>query len=252
MARAFIGYDNVVDHAATVLSASDAISTLPAENLRHPHVAKIWRASGASATITLDAGGEVAADALGLFGTNLTATGALSLTATPGGAVATAMQSISDDHDQAIAVFDGRVTAQIWELSLSDASLAQLEVGRLFLGPVMRPAVNVELPVRWGIEDPSEVRTTAGGQRLTFKRPVRRTAQFGWSALSENEAVGDLLGRLDRISGRRQDVLFVQDEEAVGEALHERAIWGRLGQLDPVEHPSFGVYAKRYRIEESK
>ncbi len=255
MADAFLGYHNIIDRATTSLTATNTQSTLPAANLAHAHVSKVMRCSGGATAIEVDAGSSVLANCLAMFGMNLTGTATMRIRAsdtdyTTGDLLDTGVitPDLSTTYKCLLKVFAAAVTARYWRVDLTDTGIL-IEIGRLVICPTVTPAVNISYPYAPGLLDPSLVRETIGGQAITYKRTKRKTSTFVWGFLTESEAITDLLGTVDRIDGRSQDVLWVKDHESSHR--HREMVWGRLQQVSSVFNRAFDLYEHEYRVVES-
>lgn len=256
MARAFIGYDNVVDRTGVTITDPSALSTLPAENLTNEDVVRVWRTSGNSTVLQIDASSAVAAAAVAVMGHNFTSSLSFRVRAsnTEVGSAevldeTTLSPGLDTTYKSLLHVFSTEVTsARYWQVDLSDPGVTRLEAGRLFLAPVVRPAVSLQTPISYLPRDLSVRSETLGGNLRILVRPQRRRAQFQWEALTEAELYSDLFKTTLRRAGQARQVVFVPDEDSAH--LHMQMILGWL-TLFPAQHPTIGQYVQRLEIEEA-
>jgi hypothetical protein len=254
VANILIAWDNKAD--AATLTAGSEISTLPATNVQNEHLSKKWHTDGVnSSNLTLDMGSSVACALLGVLGTNLTAAATLRLRASDTDPTATS-SLLLDTGTIAAGVKAGygaayksfaSTTARYWRLDLTDTSLSNLQVGRLFLGPRWQPTINMELD--WSVVplDESEVEESYGGQEYANERPQRRVLRFALGFMNEAEMYGNPFA-MARANGIVRDVLAIPDID--GSYLSEQAVWGRLATSEPLVNDRLGIFRQRFQVRE--
>lgn len=145
-----------------------------------------------------------------------------------------------------------RVTyeARFAQLDLYDASNADayIEVGRVFLGPVYEPTINMDEGFRIGWVDPSQRERARGGQLYVDQRRKHRRIQFRLGFLSRDEMLANSF-ELDRALGLSRTLIAMLDpgDSVNGERL---TIYGNLAEMTDVEHVTDDIFAKPYIIEE--
>ncbi len=255
MAKAGLAWINRVD--AAVLTASSEVSSLPVADLQSEHLSDIWRTSAAPpAWLGADFGAAVEIGVVGIFGTNLTPTATwrirLSNVALGNGEVldtGTIGAGVKAGYRQALHVPAAPLTARYARLDLDDAGLAGLYVqaGRLWAGPLWRPARNFRYGAAPGRTDPSARTPSKGGQIWTDVRAQARAQEFELAALSEAELLDGPL-EADRLAGIVKAVLFVPDPAAA--EIGRRAVLGLIEDLTPAPLFAHDLYRKAYRIVE--
>lgn len=251
MANAWLSYANHYDDAAT-LAATNEVATLPIANVRSSHVIKVFRASATSTEIDLTMSANVAADVFLMAGINIAATDTYRLRASTSalggtdqldtGAVSTA---ISTRYSQALYVFTATVTARYWRLNVTGTN--PIDIGRLWLGAIVRPAISIAPGYSLQIVDNSIVKQTDGGQVLRYLRPRLRRAVFNWNQRLDDSEAYALLQNIDHGIGIAADVVFCLDEDHAFAA--DNTILGALEQLNPLVADTT-VNSKAYRLTE--
>lgn len=141
MGNAVLAYENHVDAAGTILTASMNLATLPPTNLRDARLLKIWRAAAGSAYIDVDAGAAVEWGVLGAFGLSLVASDTVRFqlsAVSPGAAEAydsTALAcNVTSLKRQFVRVLPSPVTARYLRATFT-AAAGSIDVARLWGGP---------------------------------------------------------------------------------------------------------------------
>lgn len=145
-----------------------------------------------------------------------------------------------------------RVTyeARFAQLDLYDASNADgyIEAGRVFLGPVYEPTINMDEGFSLGWVDPSTRERSRGGQLWVDQRRKYRRMRFNLGFLERDEMLANPF-ELDRALGLSRTLIAMLDPgDAVnGERL---TIYGNLAELTDVQHVRDDIYAKPFILEE--
>lgn len=248
-----IAWDNKADGAT--LAAGSELATLPGANVQNAHLSKKWyTAAGVSSShVQLDMGSTVSCSVLALLGTNLTAAATVRIRASDtdpvaapsydSGAIAAGAKAGYGAVYKAFAA----IAARYWRIDIADASLTQLRVGRVFLGPSWTPAAGQNFG--WGVEpsDDSVVSESYGGQSYADIRPQRRVLEFELDYMSEAEVYGNAFA-MARAQGAVKDVLAVPGIN--GAYLSEQAVWGLVRAWQPVVQRSTRIYRQKFTIKE--
>lgn len=138
-----------------------------------------------------------------------------------------------------IYILPATQTYRYWRITISDPTNPDgwVEVGRAFMGPLWRPAINMI----YGAGISYEARETAvvsySGAQDFAERPNPRVAKFGFDALTVAEAFGGIL-EMQRQLGTTKEFLFMWDEADTLQ-LPRRSFLANLRTLNPVEQPYY-------------
>ena len=184
-------YNNLVDASAASMSASSAISTLPASNVQTQLIERVWRTTTAAAAeyITADLGSAQAVTAFLLQNHNLLVTEAMQLEADNDPAFGSATLYAVTWAAGTIARIISSNSKRYWKYSFTKTSAAvQREAGRLFLGTY---ADTTEQPDFGGWEsDPTDLsvaQRSRGGQVYSDIRSSFRTLRLDFSMIGETD-----------------------------------------------------------------
>lgn len=258
-----LAWDNKADDAT--VSASSALSALPAANVQNEHVSKVWSTSSGvtSASLIFDMLSSVACSLLAIMGTNLSAAGTWRLrgsdsdsTGQTGEKYDTSVGSPSANSAANVNPLYGsahlsftEATARYWRLDLVDASLTDgIEVGRVFLGPKWSPTYAQGFGWSMMTEDPSKKSRSYGGQSYADVKPQRLVIEFTLEFMSEAEMYGNAFA-MSRAAGVVGDVLAVNDS-ASSAYQSEQRVFGQCAASEPVTNYERSVYRQKFRVEE--
>ena len=249
-----LGWINHVD-AATVSATSAAT---PAANVQHAHVARRWHTAPGvtSAALVFDLGAPRACGLLGIAGSNLSAGATLRLRASDTDTTAqtnllhdsgTVGAGVVAGYGTGVRVF-GPATARYWRLDLTDASLSDVRVGRVFLGPRWQPAAGLSWDWGVGWDDLSRVVESHGGQIYVDEVPRRRLLMLRLEWLSVDEAMTGVL-EMRRACGVTRGVLVIPETGSIHVA--RQALWGRMTERnEPIFNRHSNIWAQKFQFEE--
>lgn len=135
-----ICYANLVDYAATTITAASAAADLPVYNVQHPHRGKVYRTgtSGASEYVRFDLGSAQSVQCVILLDHTLTS-GDSSIRLQGGAtAGATTVDEAMTFHAGTMVLFFPAATAayQHWQVIFTKSAAGETrDIGRIFLGP---------------------------------------------------------------------------------------------------------------------
>ncbi|HEY0915656.1 MAG TPA: hypothetical protein VGE22_12365 [Solimonas sp.] len=283
MSNFLIAYDNQADGAT--LTAGSYSASLPRDNLKDYRITKKARTTNATAGSTkvrfaLTAPCEIGCVALIAGNASVDATYRLQLFSDSGFTTQTYDSGTVDAypagsmpnteiHPDAPNYGTGKPTAaeiarfqrnivhvlssaqyaQYGELQITDTTNAAgyLEFGRLFIGRVFEPQnnaaygdVSLRLTSRSG-----KARARDGTPYFQQERPDF-SVPFSLKWLTEAEAMR--LVDMQALVDVHGEVLFLWDHEEPAYAFR-RQVFGRLRELDPIEHPLYATYAASFQIE---
>jgi hypothetical protein len=250
-----LAWINHIDTAT--LAATSEISSLPVSNVQHPHLSRRWHTFNGvtSAAITADLINTFDCSLLGIIGTNLTIDTQVRVRASdvdPTALTTTVLDTgttyagVKTGFGAAYMAFD-TVSARYWRIDIIDPSLANLQIGRVFLGPHWEPSSNMQLDWKLMVEDSSRVAYSYGGQAYSDTRPKRRVIDFVLDFMSEGEIFFNAFA-LARANGIVKDVLVVPDINS--QYRSEQSVWGLVSASEPISEPRIGLYRQRFTITE--
>lgn len=256
MTESLLGYHNIPDRGASTLDGTGFKSGFPLSNLTHAHVKRFAQIDGTSATIKVDAGSDVTARMLAFIGTDMTTSVTYSLKVDPdggsfGGGTTASRTSLSVDttYEQALDDFGSDITGRYWQIDLTTSDTDR-KIGRLVIAPANE--FFLAYPVDFQTEDGTLVKETEGGQLLRFTRPQTRKAIFSYNLSGTNaraDALTNFNKTVDRLAGKREDVLLVPDPGDLDMGL-DQMIWGQLTNLGSASVSRFQDWEKSYTIKE--
>lgn len=270
MANCAMGFPNRVD--AAMLSGGSWVATLPQTNLQtrvFGEVARSVNLLAASTTVVVDFGAAKKIEAVSLRNHNLSIlaqfrfTGARDAGFTDVVYDSTLLDVWSVVYAYGILEWEddnwwgGRYTeeqrsgfmtelihlmpafklARYWKLELFDPNNTDgyVEAGRLFLGPVWRPTINMTAgssSLRW--ETRTQVQEARGGAEYFDELIPFRVEQFTINNLEQDEAFAQAF-EIQRKAGISGEILFIHDS---ADTIHaqQRRFLARLRTLSPVEY----------------
>jgi hypothetical protein len=267
-------YDNVIDSAT--LTATSAAAGLPVTNLQLEQKGFVWRATSTSATITAVWDTSKTLNSVVLPFCNLTAsatinikvytnaadvTPALDVTASAGAYVTTDLWGGSAAPSGVNAYsFGGGSYARRWfstvtgkklEITISDSTnpSGYIEASRIVCGQYWAPVYNTSFGVTIGYIDNSIQSRTEAGNLVTSTNAMHRTLAFNLDFLTDADRVR-LLSIL-RGNGIRKPLfvsVFPEDADIAKEQNYQ--IYGKMTNLNQINHPVYTIYASSLNLEE--
>ncbi|MEL6575357.1 MAG: hypothetical protein AAFQ81_05640 [Pseudomonadota bacterium] len=265
MGKAAIGFNDLLNRAGATVTATNAVTTMPTENLRTDHVrGSAFRATALATQIDIDLGEAVEAEMLFLTGlaADATAFSTFSVLAgtTPGGAdiftgsaIGQAEYGFDAVRGQAVYVLPQGYTARYWRLLLEQTGGTNLDIGRLFLSPVLSTTQNIGMPFSVVPIDRSQQVIGQGGQVSTYRRELLREMVVTWEATNATDVdVFDTLNAaLDRASGAARPIVIVPDRTTGNRPWDIRhAIYGFIRELGQMDVQGVNQYARTIRVRE--
>jgi hypothetical protein len=257
MSNAVIGYVNAIDAAATMLSGGGDVASLPVQNVQDPQPRKPYRTIGTAAYFVADFGTQTAIEAVALVATSLTEAGTLRVrlstsdaTGAAGDAYDTGVTAAGADPrylGNVLNIPASTKTGRYLRVDLADSSLAYIDIGRCYAGPLFRPGRNMSYGAGIGYLDFGTKQRGRGGQLFSKAAGRARYVTATFNNLTQIEAMTQAL-ELDRLIGNTGDVLFVMDPEST--YLAQTWLWGVVADMTLISVPQFSLYSKAYRIEE--
>jgi hypothetical protein len=159
--------------------------------------------------------------------------------------------------DEEIALFTKTLTyvpdtiesAQYYQVEFFDSTNTDgyVELGRIFIGSIYQPTLNMSLGASIGDEANTVVDVALSGAEFFDRRTSYRVAQFTLDHLTYNESI--INGDIIKISGVDAEVVYIYDDNTALD-LHRRAFLGRLRALSPISQPYNTRYQTTYEIKE--
>lgn len=159
--------------------------------------------------------------------------------------------------DEEIALFTKTLTyvpdtiesAKYYQVEFFDSTNTDgyVELGRIFVGSIYQPALNMSLGASIGDETNTVVDVALSGAEFFDRRTSYRVAQFTLDHLTYNESI--INGDIIKISGVDAEVVYIYDNNTALD-LHRRAFLGRLRALSPISQPYNTRYQTTYEIKE--
>lgn len=144
---------------------------------------------------------------------------------------------------------DTVASAQYYQIEFFDSTNTDgyVELGRIFVGAIYQPTLNMSLGASIGDETNTIVDVALSGAEFFDRRNSSRVAQFTLDHLAYNESI--INGDIMKISGVDAEVLYIYDDNTALD-LHRRAFLGRLRALSPISQPYNTRYQTTYEIKE--
>jgi hypothetical protein len=144
---------------------------------------------------------------------------------------------------------DTVASAQYYQIEFFDSTNTDgyVELGRIFVGAIYQPEINMSLGASIGDETNTIVDMALSGAEFFDRRTSYRVAKFTLDHLAYNESI--INGDIMKISGVDAEVLYIYDDNTALD-LHRRAFLGRLRALSPISQPYNTRYQTTYEIKE--
>jgi hypothetical protein len=237
LANIAIGYEDRV-RGGTVTASSERAGA-GASHVQTFHHGQTWRTltGVTSASLLIDLGSTYTIGGVYLGNHNLTATGTwrvrfstVDATGLAGNAHDSGVISTGIDVDlrMAVRIFTANVSGRYLHFLLSDAAVSNLELGRVWAGPVFKPARNFSFGATRGYIDHSTVQPGGEGTQWVTRGARQPYCTFALPAVTSSEV--EISGmQLIRKSGISEEVLVCLDSDAtsIGQ-------WTYLGLLEDV------------------
>lgn len=141
------------------------------------------------------------------------------------------------------------VAAQYYQIEFFDETNTDgyVELGRVFVGSVYQPAINMSLGASIGDETRTVIDTALSGAEFFDRRQSNRVARFTLDHLTYGESI--INGDIIKISGVDAEVVFIYDDSTALD-LNRRAFLGRLMALSPISQPYNTRHQTTYEIKE--
>lgn len=263
MANALILHSDVLSRSSTVVSATNAVASMPASKLSDPDVLDKFRSSTGSTVISIDAGSSVPVRGLfmaGLGPDTMTTLGTLQVRASAVSQTGTDIVNWSKtdvgarfDIDrlfcQAWIDLGQEYSARWWQVTVTATGSSTLDIGRLLMGPDLGISFNLAYPFTDGQLDLSRFeRMMSGRPAVLARRKLRRySIQYG-DGLSESDHF-DKLQRILSLSHSRVGQVAMIVDPAGTSSLKRQSVLGRIESGDGA-WGDFRLYGRRFEIIE--
>lgn len=141
-------------------------------------------------------------------------------------------------------------TYPYWRIDMVDEAnpAGYLQLGRVFLGPAVQPAINMSYGAGIGYESRDLIVETDSGSEYGLRRPSPRVATFALEFASETEAMGTWL-EAQRQLGTYNELLFAWDPSDTTH-LPRRSFLARLRKLSPLDTPWPNLWKTGFEVKE--
>lgn len=124
-----------------------------------------------------------------------------------------------------------------------------VQIGRFLSGAAWSPELNYSYGATLRYVDPSEVKRTRGGRRISLVKPRYRQIELKFDNLTQTEAYG-VAFEVDRQLGKTGDFLLSLDPEESGEIRFRRTIYASLVDTSTLQIPYFDRWQWSITAEE--
>lgn len=141
-------------------------------------------------------------------------------------------------------------TYQYWRVDISDTSNADgyIEMGRVFMGSLWQPGINMVYGASLHYEPRDEMTETRSGAEYFDERDGYRVARFRLQAATEGEAVLTIQ-RMQRQLGLSGELFFVWDDDDTTYK-PERTFLGRMRSVSPITAARWSEFEAEFDIKE--
>ena len=252
---------------AVINSVSTEVAALPSENVLNEQPSRVWRTtSDTTQQIIVDLGAltTVNVNFAALLWTNLTTAASIRCRFGPtlvsigggtptfdSGTITPITQAQVDMGRQHYVGFDtdGGAVTRYLKFEISDAANPDgyIQAGRILLGNAWQPAINMQYGNAFGFVDKSRKTRSLGSRLSTLHIPAYLEADFTLGFQSEAEMMDSALP-LDHDINAKLDMVYVSDPASTYK--HGSIIHGKMSKLSPIVNPRYGIYQKKYNVEE--
>jgi hypothetical protein len=266
MTNAVLGYDNRFDAAALTGSGS-AIASLPVANLQDKQPRKYYGTTGGSTFWIADFGAAGAPiDVVATIRSNLTAAATTQVrvsSADPTGVAGDVYNSgsIAAGADPrfyggVLHILPARATGRYLRVDYADAAafldaagtIAGIDLGRVFAGPLFKPSRNFRFGGGLGFMDLGTKKQSVGGQIHTKKGAKPRVLALAWQYMTEADFYAGAL-EIDRTVGATDDLLVVRNPAAIANVA-AGWLWGVPSDLQLPTEAALRLWQKSYTVTE--
>ena len=265
-----IGYNNLLDAATLTPGIGSWSANAPLANLKDPVVSVAARSTDALAASTkfeVDLGSAQTVGLVALSGVNLTSAATIRVrgsTATnAGGTVVyngSAINVWPTGTDAALLARHNRWTpivkvtatsARYWLIEITDTANPDgyVQLGRVFLGPVVQPTWNMSYGARLRWVNRNVRDETESGVLYTSRRPAYRETVFALDHLTRAEAITSLHD-LHLLTAESPEVVLLFDPASTDTTRLRESYLGELHDFDPLGYASPERYSSGFVIRE--
>jgi hypothetical protein len=137
-----------------------------------------------------------------------------------------------------------------WRIEFDDQGNADgyIEIGRLFIGPVWQPNINMEYGASIGWETTTEARQAISGAEYFSDGINFRVQRFTLGCMDQDEAFSQAF-ELQRRAGISGEILWIHDPDDTVHALRRRYL-ARMRQLSAIDYPYYGANSTAFELKE--
>lgn len=258
MANAALVIENLA--LAGNVAASSQVLTMPSSKLLTPHPSERWRSMSGADWFVLDSQAGIAADTVMIGGltcsadamvrmrlSSIDATGAAGDVLDTGN-VSNGSQNFDVDYGSFVALLGAPAVWRYLRFDITDPAADYVEAGFVLEGLRDEMAVNFTPGGSVQYVDRSRVSTTSSGLTLVWSDNHFRRLDLSFPWVEEAQRYG-VIERLDRVCGRRKNVLVITEPNAPN--LPRASFYGLVTDVTPVTFgPIFDLFGKQLRLDE--
>lgn len=137
-----------------------------------------------------------------------------------------------------------------WRVEVDDTTNGDgfVQFGRVFLGPVWQPDINMSYGASIAWETDTEVQKAQGGAEYFTEKTPYRTMKYKFEHITKDQALAHAM-EIQRRAGISKEVLFIMDPDDTTHSLRTQFL-GRLRALSPIEFPYYNTNSTAFEIKE--
>lgn len=149
-----------------------------------------------------------------------------------------------------IYTFASPVSARGWRFDIQNTGNPDgyVQLGRVFLGPMWSPTINMALGASLEWNDDSEVQTAISNAEYYLEKQPYRVARFTLPNMNEGEAWGTAFDIQRRVGVTKEVIFLWAGDDATFR--RERSIYGRLRALSPIEYFNIDAHRTAWEVKE--
>jgi hypothetical protein len=235
-----IGAYNQIDNVT--LSGGSWNASYPLANIKSKYLFEKSRSTTTTATIQIDLGSPMSIGCVAVIATNVSTSATMLI---EGSAVSNytsigySSGSIASYGSADIAKSFSDQTYRYWRITVTDATLSYVEIGRVFIGRRIQFTTHADWGTQYQIESSSTIARALGGPEYVEELPNRRVTTLKFSWLSDNESLLTLLPML-RSHDISQEVYLIYDDADTNYRAFRQYL-ARFKQLDQLSNPYLNV-----------
>lgn len=149
-----------------------------------------------------------------------------------------------------VIVLPSLVALRYWRVEIDDQRNASnyVQIGRLFIGPVWQPKLNMSYGASIGWETTREAQPALGGAEYFADGVEYRVTKFSLDCMDQDEAFSRAF-EIQRQASIDKEVLWIQNSGDTNHALR-RQFLARLRSLSAIEYPYYQINKAAFELKE--